>query len=98
MPRADLLPLALSVPSAISETPRYLSAGSPSAAVHSRMTRAGTVPSSRMWASPVLSAFRFPASSRSTAADGTAAGQRRDHRADGAARHREHRLGLPADP
>src|ERR1019366_4032673 len=30
--------------------------------------------------------------------DGTAAGQRRDHRADRAARHREHRLGIPADP
>ena len=30
--------------------------------------------------------------------DGTAAGQRRDHRADRAARHREHRLGVPADP
>src|ERR1022692_4576020 len=30
--------------------------------------------------------------------DGTAAGQRRDHRAHRAARHREHRLGLPADP
>ena len=30
--------------------------------------------------------------------DGTAAGQRRAHRADRAARHREHRLGVPADP
>jgi putative transposase len=30
--------------------------------------------------------------------DGTAAGQRRDRRADRAVRHREHRLGLPADP
>src|ERR1035437_6078029 len=30
--------------------------------------------------------------------DGTAAGQRRDHRADRAARHREHPLGGPADP
>ena len=27
-----------------------------------------------------------------------AAGQRRDHRADRAARHRQHRLGIPADP
>ena len=30
--------------------------------------------------------------------DGTTAGQRRDHRADRAARHREHQLGIPADP
>src|ERR1019366_670136 len=30
--------------------------------------------------------------------DGTAAGQRRDHRADQAARHREHLVGIPADP
>ena len=30
--------------------------------------------------------------------DGTAAGQRRDHRADRAARHREQRLWVPADP
>ena len=33
-----------------------------------------------------------------TRPDGTAAGQRRDRRADRAARHREHRLGIPADP
>jgi hypothetical protein len=32
------------------------------------------------------------------APDGTAAGQRRDRRADRAARHREPRLGIPADP
>jgi len=33
-----------------------------------------------------------------SAPDGTAAGQRRDHRADRAARHREQPLGIPADP
>ena len=32
------------------------------------------------------------------APDGTASGQRRDRRADRAARHREQRLGVPADP
>ena len=32
------------------------------------------------------------------AQDRPAAGQRRDHRADRAARHREHQLGVPADP
>src|ERR1019366_2053389 len=60
--------------------------------------KAATTPADHAWHRPALAPPPGHQEMDLPGPDRTAAGQHRDHRADRAARHREQRLGVPADP